>query len=86
LIAALDLVQAELRVARQQAMRLGLALGIVLAAAGILFSAWLILLYALYQWLLTEISPIGAAAVTGLAALLVSIVLLFFAQRHGQQP
>lgn len=79
-------MQAELRVARQQAMRLGLALAIVLAAAGVLFSAWLILLYALYQWLLTVISPVGAAAITGLAALLISLVLLIFAQRHGQRP
>ncbi|MDA3934506.1 MAG: hypothetical protein PF630_09335 [Gammaproteobacteria bacterium] len=83
IIAALELMQAELRLAKRQFLHLGIVLGIVLAAAVILACGALLLLYAVYVWLSVVASMVTAALLTGLLALVFALLLFWLAHYHA---
>lgn len=66
-------------------MRLGVALGMVLAAAAMLTAGGLLLIYSLYGWLATLVPAALAACLCGLTALLIAWLLISLAQRYADQ-
>jgi hypothetical protein len=81
IIALLELLEAEARVLRSGAFRLGLSLAL-LATAGILtLSAIALILRALYLYLVIILSPPTATLITGVVTLPVAGGLVWTARR-----
>lgn len=76
-----DLAEAEGRVLRRVAGRLGLGLSLTLVAAVLLLAGAGLLLAALWLGLDGPLGHAGASAITGAAALVVAVGVLWFASR-----
>ena len=81
MIAVAELAEAEGRALRRATARLGQGLGLAAVAAVLVAVGMGLLLWALYQYLETVMSPASTALVTGLATLLAAGVLAWTAHR-----
>lgn len=70
MIAAVDMAEAEARTLRDHMRRLGVALALMVVAAGVSIMALGFLSWALMEWLTSHQSTHVAAAVVGLSLLL----------------
>ncbi len=81
LIAVAELFEAEGRALRRAAARTGQGLGLAAAASVLAVIGMGLLLWALYQYLETVLSPASTALVTGVATLIAAGVLAWTAHR-----
>lgn len=84
LVAAADLLEAEGRLFREQAARVGQSLGLVVVAMVLVITGAGFLVWALYQYLQTRMTAPGPALVTGLAAMFTAGIVLWVARQSAR--
>ena len=81
IIALLELLEAEARALRSGSFRLGLSLALLGTAGTLMFVGVVLILRALYLYLVIFLSPATATLITGVVTLLVSGGLVWSARR-----
>lgn len=84
MIALLELVEAEGRDLRQATMKTGQALVLLLVATFFLVAGAGLVVWALYQYLLTLTTPAAAAALVGLLAMVSGGGLLWLSRKRSR--
>jgi hypothetical protein len=81
IIALLELLEAEARALRSGSLRLGLSLALLGTAGTLMFVGVGLILWALYLYLASVLSPPAATLITGMVSLLVSGALVWSAKQ-----
>jgi len=76
-IALLDLLEAEGRALRSSALRVGLGLGLLVIAVGMLMVSAAFLLWSAYQVVSLWLGPASAALAMSLLALLIALLIVY---------
>jgi uncharacterized membrane protein YcjF (UPF0283 family) len=76
-IALLDLLEAEGRALRSAVLRVGLGLGLLMVAIGMVLVSLAFLLWSAYQFVALWYGPTVAALVMSMLALLIALLILY---------
>ena len=84
MVAFFDLLEAEGRALRRGALRTGAGLALLVVASLLALSGFGLLIWALYGWLAVQFNQPQAAALTGVAVLAFTGLLLWLANRAAR--